>query len=338
MKTVVSRLAIVLLSFTTAILLSLAPIIVPAPADLLAEANGAEACPPGVVCQDQAVTMEEAQHSWERFWSLAEDGKGEEVRTATGAPMSLVIASGDTIWMRYPRLWPETAAAQQRRFIQVALTDDPTRRAEMLVPLAEDVLPVVAYRARLELSRTAWRSGDLLGTVTAAHHALSVAGLSEPLRADAFLLLALVALRQSRLPDADALLREAVNRDGAYRDAHWLILSVLARRLEDASADPAACLDRTNRLLTSLMLLPRLAANTAQFLDLAGQLEQGTGGRSAAGMLAAGAAWQWGGRQDRSAPALARAQELAAILPVGCGQPILERARALAVAPIRRWR
>lgn len=294
-------------------------------------------CPPSVDCQERPIDVADAKAAWNEFWEKVDEGRPDQIKTVGGSPLSQVVSSGDTVWMRYPRLWPESASSQQRQFIRVALTDDLERRHALLLPLSTDSVPAVSYRARLEMARSAWRTGDVAATVRTARDALAVEGLAEPLRSDAFLLLAMAAHRQSRFVEAEALLREAISRDGAFRDAHWLLLSVVASRLDDSGRDAALCLDRAHRLLSTLMQLPRLAADTAQFLDLAADLEKGVSGKSAAGLLAAGAAWQWGGRPDRSGPALARAQDLARMLPSGCSEPILERARALAAAPARRW-
>ena len=339
-----ARLSVIVVVGATFILLTLSPSenlepVVSADEKKLSGAswNAESLCPPGVDCQEQPVDVADARVAWNQFWEKADEGRLDQVQTVGGARMSQVVSAGDTVWMRYPRLWPELAASQQRQFIQVSLTDDLERRTALLLPLTTDSVPAVAYRARLEMARSAWRSGDLAATVRTARDALAVEGLAEPLRADAFLLLAMVAYRQSRLVEAEALLREAISRDGAFRDAHWLLLSVVASRLDESGKDAALCLDRAHRLLSTLMQLPRLAADTAQFLDLAANLEKGVGGRSAAGLLAAGAAWQWGGRPDRAGPALLRAKEFAQRLPSDCGEPILERARALMSAPVRQW-
>lgn len=320
-----SRLTAILAGLASALLLAVVPPHWPAAQPA---ASGAVTQASSVDCAAETGLCEAAER-WADFWDARERGEQPAIEAVGGTPLQRVVAAGDTVWMRYPNLWPREAERAQPAFQQVALAGEIWRMRALLAPLQADPQPTVAYRAHLELARVEWRAGQRAAAEEAVRRALELGEVAEPLRSDAFLLLGMVDLAAGRLNMAETALAQSIQRDAANWNAYWVLLDVLARRLAQGESDPTACLDRTRHLLETLALLPRLALDVTQFRDLADDLERGAARNSPAGRLAIGAAWLWAGDPARARKALNAVELAPAVLPSACDALLRGRARLL---------
>lgn len=174
--------------------------------------------------------------------------------------------AGDVCLMRHPRLLPGVDRALRQRFAAAAFAAQ-NGGDEILRAIEAEATGLVAWRARFELARMAYRQRDLTAAAAFLESAATIDDLPDPCRSDMAMLAGRLATSAER---AGQYFDVAVAADPGHFTAH------LERALAGATAraqTPEGCIAAVDRMVTSTVALQAQMESATQLLRIAERAE-----------------------------------------------------------------
>lgn len=167
--------------------------------------------------QTEDVACEAAQERGQRKFCRSQDGLN---------PL------GDTWFMRHLRTFPRIPDDAHRHFVAAAISNDVEQRQTLLAPLTRHPLPLVQYRTHLEIARSLMRThhADRMDAALPAINAALAVSLDpsdEPVKSDAYFLLALYHQHRAQMFKALQRARQSIALDPCFYDARSYYLDSL---------------------------------------------------------------------------------------------------------------
>ncbi len=195
--------------------------------------------------QTEDVACEAAQERGQRKFCRSQDGLN---------PL------GDTWFMRHLRTFPRIPDDAHRHFVAAAISNDVQQRQTLLAPLTRHPLPLVQYRTHLEIARSLMRTHHtdrMDAALPAINAALAVshAPSDEPVKSDAYFLLALYHQHRAQMFKALQWARQSIALDPCFYDARsyyveWLLTAVSTT--PRITRTHTACLEHIGELVDNL--------------------------------------------------------------------------------------
>ncbi len=268
---------------------------------------------------------------WQALWSAIEQ-YGEAAFLPKQLDTSL-RAAGDTVFMRYRRLWYRVDGVNEsvrRQFQMAALANLPQRKLALLQPLAASSHGQIKFRALLEMARVYLRLRALEKAQAVVQQALTIPDLNPKILADAYFVLGYSALEAHDFDSAETALAAAVKHDPGFWDARQVQLLVLAHQLSREQYSVAECLNRTRLMIANLGVLPALAQDRTQFRDIADRFAAPSAQVNPAFALLSGLGYLWAGERHKAQQVLQGiGGDMRGVLPRQCMTLLVDKAKEL---------
>jgi len=222
---------------------------------------------------------------WERVWAQVMD---DDTKEDTATPIErdickqgLIEPRGDTWFMRHFKSFPLPDEMVQRIFVAAATSGDPIQRQSLLEPLLQNPDALIRYRAHLEIARSIMRKNQVNSVIEAfqaIQAALAVSLEKEQVKTDAYFLMGLYYLHQSKVSKAKYIIYKSIQLDPCFFDARSTYVETL---LKSFAMTPRigktypACLKVVLELIDNLYFIgSELVEDQRLYIEMANRLAQ----------------------------------------------------------------
>lgn len=174
----------------------------------------------------------EVDAKWKRVWDKVMK-EATPIKRDICKPGS-VEPRGDTWFMRHFKSFSLPSESVQRAFVAAAISNDPVLRQSLLEPLTKNPDALIRYRAFLEVARSIMRKNQvdsIIEAFPAVEAALAVSLDKEEMKADAYLLMGLYYLHQSKLSKAISFFHKSIELDPCFFDARSFYVETLLKSM-----------------------------------------------------------------------------------------------------------